>query len=180
MNTSEDLRYPIGRMPVLEGPASAHQRDAWIRTIEDLPGKLRSAVEGSTPEQWDTPYRPGGWTVRQLVHHIPDSHMHAYIRFKLGLTEDEPTVKTYDEAAWADLVDTRQTEPDVSLRLLEALHARWVVLLRSTPAAAYRRTFRHPEHRGTVVLEQLLAQYAWHSEHHLRHITALRERRAWT
>jgi hypothetical protein len=133
-------------------------------------------VEGFAPKQWDTRYRPGGWTVRQLVHHIPDSHLHAYTRFKLALTENEPTIKPYDQAAWAELDDTRATPPEVSLILLEALHTRWVVLLRSMTEPAYGRTFRHPEHGRTFTLEQSLAQYAWHSEHHLRHITALRER----
>ncbi|NOT28802.1 MAG: bacillithiol transferase BstA [Acidobacteria bacterium] len=180
MDVSENLRYPIGRMPTVEGPVTAHQREEWIRTIESLPLRLRGAVKGLTPEQWDTPYRPGGWTVRQVVHHIPDSHLNAYIRCKLALTEDEPTIKPYDEAAWADLIDTRATEPAVSLALLDSLHARWVVLLRTVEPSAYQRTFRHPEHGRIFSLQQLLAQYAWHSEHHLRHITALREREMWT
>jgi hypothetical protein len=180
MNASEDLRYPIGKMPVLEARVNAPQREEWIRTIESLPQRLRRAVEGFTPERWDTPYRPGGWTVRQLVHHIPDSHLNAYMRFKLALTEDEPTIRPYDEDAWARLVDTRATPPEVSLVLLEALHTRWVVLLRSIPEPSYERTLRHPEHGRIFTLEQLLAQYAWHSEHHLRHITALCEREMWT
>ena len=180
MSSLEELRYPIGRMKLLEGPADARQRDEWIHTIEGLPRRLREAVEGFTPQQWDTPYRPGGWSVRQLVHHIPDSHLNAYTRFKLALTEDEPTIKPYDEAAWATLPDTQTTDPEVSLKLLEALHARWVVLLRNIPDAAYRRTLRHPEAGRTFRLDQLLAQYAWHSEHHLRQITALCERQQWT
>ena len=181
MDTLEQLRYPIGRMPpVLEARADARQREAWIRSIETLPARLRRAVKGFTREQWETPYRPGGWTVRQLVHHLPDSHLNAYIRFKLALTEDEPTVKPYDEAAWAELADTPTTAPEVSLALLEALHARWVALLRAMPDAAYERTFYHPEHQRSFTLEQVLAQYAWHSEHHLGHITALCEREGWT
>ena len=137
-------------------------------------------VFGFTPRQWDTPYRPGGWTVRQLVHHIPDSHLNSYIRFKLALAEDSPTIKPYDQAVWATLADTRKTPPAMSLELLEALHARWVVLLRSMSHAQFGRTLRHPEYRRTFTLEQMLAQYGWHSEHHLRHITALCERARWT
>jgi uncharacterized damage-inducible protein DinB len=179
MSASENLRYPIGRMPVLEARVTAPQREEWIRTIESLPQQLRRAVEGLTPEQWETPYRPGGWTVRQLIHHIPDSHLNAYTRFKLALTEDEPTIKPYDQAAWAELPDTYTTPPAVSLDFLEALHIRWVALLRSISDAQYGRTLRHPEHKGIFTLDQLLSQYAWHSEHHLRHITALRERKKW-
>jgi hypothetical protein len=180
MHASDDLRYPIGRMPVLDDEITAQQREEWIRTIEELPKKLRQAVRGFTPDRWDTPYRPGGWTVRQVVHHIPDSHMNAYVRVKLALTEDEPTIKPYDEAAWAELADTRDADPQVSLALLEALHSRWAVLWRSLPEQAFRRTYRHPEHGRLFTLEQVLAMYAWHSEHHLRHVTALCERMGWT
>jgi len=180
MSASDDLRYPIGRMPVPDSRVTAEQREQWITSIETLPHRLRTAVDGLTPAQWQTPYRPGGWTVHQLVHHIPDSHLNAYTRFKLALTEDEPTIKPYDEAAWAELADTRTTPPEVSLVLLEALHRRWVSLLRSLPASAFARTLRHPEHGRSFTLDQLLAQYAWHSEHHLRHITALQERAGWT
>jgi hypothetical protein len=179
MTESDDLRYPIGKMPLLKDRATAQQREDWIRTIEGLPRRLRETVDGLTPQQWDTPYRPGGWTVRQLVHHIPDSHLNAYVRFKLGLTEDEPTIKPYDEAAWARLADTRATPPAVSLDLLEAVHTRWVVLLRSISEEEYGRTVRHPEYERLYTLEALLAHYAWHSEHHLRHITALSEREKW-
>ena len=180
MGASEDLRYPIGRMPVVEGPVSASQRDEWIQTVEALPARLRRAVERLNSEQWDTPYRPGGWTVRQLTHHIPDSHLNAYVRFKLAMTENEPTVKPYDEAAWAELADTRTATPELSLTLLEALHERWTILMRTMTEAQWQRTYRHPEHGRTYTLEQVLSQYAWHSAHHLRHITALCERRGWT
>lgn len=176
MSTLDDLRYPIGRMPVLEAPSTPEQRAEWIRSIETLPPRLRAAVQGLTPEQWQTPYRPGGWTVLQLVHHLPDSHLNAYTRLKLALTEDGPTIKPYDQAAWAELADTPATPPDVSLALLEALHRRWVVLLRSLPEAALARPYRHPEYGRVFTIEQMLPQYAWHSEHHLAHITALRER----
>lgn len=179
MNVSDDLRYPIGRMPVPGGPVTAEQREEWIVSIATLPPRLRAAVEGLTPEQWQIPYRPGGWTVHQLVHHIPDSHVNAYTRFKLALTEDEPTIRPYDQAAWAELADTPATPPEVSLLLLEALHRRWVVLLRSLPESAFARTLRHPEHGRSFTLDQLLAQYGWHSEHHLAHITALLVREGW-
>jgi hypothetical protein len=180
MEESDVLRYPIGPMPVPDGRVPAEQREQWIASIETLPARLRAAVQGLTPEQWRTPYRPDGWTVHQLVHHLPDSHLNAYTRFKLALTEDEPTIKPYDEAAWAELADTEFTSPEVSLDLLEALHRRWVSLLRSLPDSAFARTLRHPEHGRRFTLEQLLAQYGWHSEHHLAHITALREREGWT
>lgn len=175
----EGLRYPIGRMPVPEGRATLAQREGWITSIQTLPARLRAAVRGLTPEQWQTPYRPGGWTVHQLVHHIPDSHMNAYIRFKLALTEDEPAIKPYEEAAWAELADTHATDPAVSLSLLEALHQRWVSLLRSLPETSLIRTLRHPEHGRIFTVEQMIAQYGWHSEHHLAHITSLREREGW-
>lgn len=169
--TLENVRYPIGRMPHVESGVDASQRAAWIDDIERLPSRLRAAVDGYTPAQWDTPYRAGGWTVRQLVHHLPDSHMNAYTRFKLALTEEHPAIKPYDEAAWAELADTFETPPEVSLALLEALHLRWVALLRSIADADWARTLYHPESQRTFALDQLLAQYAWHSNHHLRHVT---------
>ncbi|HEY9515678.1 MAG TPA: putative metal-dependent hydrolase [Gemmatimonadaceae bacterium] len=180
MSVSEDLRYPIGRMPVPSAPVAAEQREECIVSIETLPRRLRAAVAGFTPEQWQTPYRPGGWTVHQLVHHIPDSHLNGYTRFKLALTEDEPTIKPYNQAAWAELADVAATPPEISLVLLEALHRRWVALLRSLPEAAFARTWHHPEHDRTFTLDHLLAQYGWHSEHHLAHITRLVEREGWT
>jgi len=133
---------------------------------------------GISDEIWDTPYREGGWTVRQVVHHVPDSHMNSYIRFKLALTEAEPTIKPYDEAAWALLSDSGNTPPDVSLTLLDCLHRRWVVLMRGMSEADWKRTFRHPE-LGPVSLEQNLALYAWHGDHHIGHIDALRHRLGW-
>ena len=177
--TLEKLRYPLGRMPFVEERVDGGQRAAWIDEIERLPLRLRAVVDGFSPAQLDTPYRPGGWTVRQLVHHLSDSHISAYTRFKLALTENAPTIKPYDEAAWAELRDTFETPPDVSLTLLESVHTRWVVLLRSMSDADWSRTIYHPEHKRTLTLDQLVAQYAWHCNHHLRHITALVER-AWT
>ena len=179
MTTSEELRYPVGRMPVPDAALTPDQRERSISIIESLPSRLRAAVAGFTSEEWQTPYRPGGWTIHQLVHHIPDSHINAYTRFKLALTEDDPTIKPYEQAAWAELADTAATPPGVSLDLLEALHRRWVALLRAMPEAAFARTLRHPEHGRSFTLDQMLAQYAWHSEHHLAHITRLVEREGW-
>lgn len=139
---------------------------------------LRRAVNGLSLEQLDAPYRPGGWTVRQVTHHLPDSHLNSYTRFKLALTEDEPVIKPYMEDRWAELEDTRSTPIEVSLVLLEALHERWVTLLRSLSATEYRRAFRHPE-MGLMPLSTSLALYAWHGKHHVAQITALRERMNW-
>ena len=180
MIVSDDLRYPIGRFSLPVGRATAGQRDECIGQIDTLPRRLHDAVTGLTAPQLATPYRPGGWTVRQLVHHIADSHLNAYARFKLALTEDEPTIKPYDEAAWAELADTQTTPVEVSLALLDALHCRWVVLLRAMTEREYAKTLRHPEHGRTFTLDQMLAQYAWHSEHHLRHITSVIERERWS
>jgi hypothetical protein len=149
-----------------------------IDQIAEAPARLRAAVEGLTPEQLETPYRPDGWTVRQVAHHVADSHLNAYVRFKLALTEDEPGIKTYKEALWAELADTREVPVEVSLTLLETLHRRWVALLRSLSAADFERTVRHPDH-GVLNLNQLVGMYSWHGRHHVAHITALRERMGW-
>ncbi len=172
-----DARYPIGKFR-LEGEITPERRREWIAQVAAMPARFRVAVEGLTPERLDTPYREGGWTVRQLVHHLPDSHMNAYVRVKLALTEENPTVKTYDEALWATLPDTASTPPEVSLALLDALHVRWVELMRALDDAQWRRTLNHPE-RGPMTLEQLLALYAWHGDHHVGHVTSLRERNGW-
>jgi hypothetical protein len=172
-----DLRYPIGKFTT-EGVALAAERGHFIEQIERTPAELRAAVQGLSPEQLDTPYRLEGWTVRQVVHHLPDSHMNSFIRCKLALTEEEPTIKPYDEDLWARLGDVRNTPIEVSLRLLESLHHRWVVLLRSLGNADWSRKFRHPE-LGAMSLERNLALYAWHGRHHVAHITALRERMGW-
>ena len=165
-----DLRYPIGPFTLPEF-TTAEQRRAWIEEIARTPGELRAAVSGLSQQQLDTPYRPGGWTVRQVAHHVPDSHMNAFIRFKLALTEDQPAIKPYDEARWALLADAAlPVEP--SLDLLAALHIRWVVLLESMSERDYQRTFRHPE-SGVWRLDQYLAQYAWHGRHHVAHIKSL-------
>jgi hypothetical protein len=146
--------------------------------VAAAPAKLREAVRGLTPDRLDTPYRDGGWTPRQIVHHVPDSHLNAYVRFKLALTEDVPLIKPYDQDLWAGLDDSRLTPIETSLALVEALHVRWVILLRSLPDASFQRTFNHPE-MGIVPLDRVLALYAWHGQHHAAQIAALRERRGW-
>lgn len=173
----EDLRYPIGKFGVDPEVTDAKRR-RWIEEIAGTPAALRAAVAGLSEAQLDTPYRPGGWTVRQVAHHLPDSHLNAYVRFKLALTEAEPTVKTYDEAAWAELADGRTAPVELSLALLESLHRRWVLVLRSLFPGDFARTFRHPEW-GTVSLDWYLQQYAWHGRHHVAHITSLRGRMGW-
>lgn len=169
-----DPRYPIGKFHY-EGEPSPEQRAKFISEIEQTPAAFRAAVKGLTPQQLDTPYRDGGWTVRQVVHHVPDSHMNAYVRFKLALTEDEPTIKPYAEDRWAKLDDTRSTPVEVSLVLLENLHDRWVRLLRSLTPSDWKRAFKHPE-MGAMALEKALAMYAWHGKHHTAHIAELRKR----
>lgn len=173
-----DPRYPTGPFARPSGPLSAAERAACTDRIAAVPARLRAATGGLDDARLDTPYRPGGWTVRQLVHHLPDSHMNAYVRFKLALTEDSPLIKTYDEAAWAELADTRAVSPETSLRLLEALHERWVAVLRPMGDAEFARTLQHPEW-GAIRLDFMLALYAWHGDHHVAHVTALREREGW-
>jgi DinB family protein len=170
----EDLRYPVGKFE-WQGDIQLGQ---WVDDIAAAPAQLRAAVSGLSAEQIDTPYRPGGWTVRQVVHHLPDSHMNSYIRFRLALTELEPIVKPYDQECWADLYDSRAAPMEPSLSLLESLHERWVLLLRSLTPADWKRTFRHPE-LGIVSLERNAGSYAWHGRHHIAHITSLRQRMGW-
>jgi uncharacterized damage-inducible protein DinB len=172
-----DLRYPIGEFK-FEGPLTDDQRAAFIGKIEETPARMRAAVAGLNDEQLDTPYRPGGWTIRQVVHHVPESHLNSYVRFKLAITEDEPTIKPYFEDRWAELDDARQAPIALSLDLLEALHGRWIWFLRSLKQADFQRTFRHPE-LGIVSLDKNVALYAWHGQHHVAHITSLRERMGW-
>jgi hypothetical protein len=171
-----DLRYPVGKFarPTSFTDAS---RAAAIANIAAAPANLRRAVQGLSDAQLDTPYRPGGWTVRQVVHHVPDSHMNAYIRLRLALTEDNPTIKPYDENAWAKLADAKMPV-EVSLKLLEAVHERWVVVLKSLQAADFSRTLMHPEN-GPMTIDSLTALYEWHGRHHVAHITELRAREGW-
>jgi uncharacterized damage-inducible protein DinB len=172
-----DLRYPIGEFETVS-TLTPDERRAAIEAIAEVPRRLRGAVRNLTPAQLDTPYRPGGWTVRQLVHHIADSHMNALIRFKLALTEDEPTLKTYEENLWAELADTKTPEVEPSLALIDNLHTRWVILLRSLTPQQFPRKFRHSGW-GSQTVDFLLAQYAWHGKHHVAHITSLRQRNGW-
>ena len=153
--------------------------DRWLAQIEALPRELRDAVAGLSDEQLDTPYRPGGWTLRQVVHHVPDSHLNSYVRFKWALTEDEPAIKTYDEARWADLADYRDLPIEASLEFLELLHRKWVVLLRSLTPEQWSRRFVHPEW-GRIDLATTAGTYAWHGRHHLAHITTTAERFGWS
>ena len=177
----EDLRYPIGKfewIPPENDEQMAKRRAHYIDVLAKLPANLQAAVDGLSAKQLDTPYRPDGWTVRQVVHHVPDSHLNAYIRFKWALTEFEPVIKTYKEDLWAKLPDTEQTPVETSLILLQALHGRWVTLLQSMRGEEFSRTLRHPE-MGVLSLDRMLALYAWHSAHHTAHITGLRKRMAW-
>ena len=174
---TDDLRYPIGKF-VTPSEATQAQRDAWLERVAGLPQKLQSAIAGLSETQLNTPYRPGGWRVLQVVHHLPDSHLNSYTRFKLALTEENPTIRPYDEARWAELGDS-STPVEISLALLDALHQRWVILLKSLSESDWQRTFKHPETGRTPTLEQNLALYAWHGEHHVAQIISLREREGW-
>ena len=173
----DDLRYPIGRFE-MPPKVEAAEREPLIVAVESAPRELMKVVAGLSEVQLETPYRPEGWTVRQVVHHLADSHMNAYVRFRLALTEDEPTIKPYHEAAWADLSDARTGPIDVSLTLLSALHSRGVALMRGMTPEQWERAFRHPE-RGLLRLDQTLAMYAWHGRHHIAHIRGTRERNGW-
>jgi uncharacterized damage-inducible protein DinB len=175
----EDLRYPIGNF-AYAGTLTAAGRDACITRIAAAPAKVRAAVTDLSGTQIDTPYRPGGWTVRQVVHHLPDSHLNAYTRFHLALTEKTPTIRPYEEALWAELSDGRSAPVEFSLDLLDALHARWVFLLRRLGTEDWSRAFIHPGHGREMTLDETLAMYAWHGEHHVAHITSLRTRMGWT
>jgi uncharacterized damage-inducible protein DinB len=173
-----DLQYPVGKFD-WNTPLSEADYPRFIAEIAEAPAALRSAVAGLSRDQLETRYRPGGWNVMQVVHHVPDSHINAYCRFKLALTEDEPTIKPYDQEKWAELPDSQRVPIDVSLDLLDALHQRWVALLRSMDTADFNRGLRHPEHGRVLTLAQMLALYAWHGRHHVGHITSLRKREGW-
>ncbi len=174
---TEDLKYPIGRFTKPSG-IDREGRERCIRAIAQAPEDLRAAVSGLSPSQLDTPYREGGWTVRQVVHHLPDSHLNAYVRFKLALTEEEPPVRTYQEQLWAEIPDARSSPIELSLALFQSLHERWVASMRGLPDSAFVRTYRHPED-ALVTLHQQLAHYAWHGRHHIAQIASLRRRMGW-
>lgn len=172
-----DPRFPIGQFKRKE-MLTTSERASLIQHIAETPARLRAAVEGLTQEQLDTPYRDGGWTIRQVVHHLPDSHMNAYIRFKLAITEQHPTIKPYEQQLWAELVDAKTAPIESSLALLESLHARWVLFLRSLTPSDFARTLNHPE-SGVQGLDAVLQLYAWHGRHHVAQIISLRERMKW-
>ncbi len=173
----EEFRYPIGQYE--PKPYSAAQREEWIADIRFLPQALEYALQNLDEAQIQTPYREGGWTVHQLVHHVADSHMNAFCRFKLGVTEENPTIKPYDENLWVRTADVEAAPINVSITLLHALHSRWHSLLQSLTEADLNRTVFHPEQKKQMTLWYLLGSYAWHSRHHTAHITALRERKGW-
>ena len=180
---SEDLRYPIGKLPdqafTGKEPFSEALKKAAIKDIEFLPQAIENAILNLDESQLNTPYRSEGWTVKQVVHHVADSHMNAFIRFKLGLTEDNPTIKPYMEGEWALLPDTQNIPVNVSLTLLYSLHTRWIEVLKHIKDEDWQRTVFHPEHKKEMTLWTLLAMYAWHGKHHTAHITKLRERHGW-
>src|SRR5437867_11283922 len=172
-----DPRYPIGKFN-WSGSSTVEERSRFIDEIAAVPQLMRGAAAGLNSSQLNTPYRDGGWTVRQVVHHVPDSHMNAYVRYKLALTEDEPTIKPYAEDRWAQLADSKSTPIEVSLALLDSLHTRWVRLLRSLEPTDWKKNFRHPE-LGLVSLEKNLGIYAWHGKHHVAHVTELKKGMGW-
>lgn len=174
---SEDLRYPIGRF-VFDPATAAQERDEWIRHLARLPGELEGVLDSLNDEQLDTPYRPDGWTVRQVVHHIADSHMNAYVRIRLGLTEDAPLIKGYDEKLWAELADSLTAPVAPSLSIVEGAHSRWVTLLRQIAPEDFQRTIVHPQF-GPGTIEKYTGLYAWHGAHHVAQIRNLRQRNRW-
>ena len=177
MTTAIDPRYPVGKFSPPQGALTAEQRAQLLNQVAEAPAKLRAAIQGLTEAQIDAPYRDGGWTSRQVVHHVADSHMNAFIRFKLALCEENPTIKPYPEHLWADLAD-QKLPTDVSLPIIDNVHQRWVAVLRSMKETDWARTFNHPE-LGVQRLDRALALYAWHGRHHVAHITSLREQKGW-
>lgn len=172
----EQLKYPIGKFRYTAGP---DELTTAIERISSLPGRLRSAVTGLTDEQLDTPYRDGGWTLRQVIHHIPDSHINAYVRFKLAVTEENPEIKPYDEALWAECEEAKHGEIQLSLNLLDALHKRLVIFLKSLNSDDLNRTYYHPANKKQSKLAEVVSMYAWHGDHHLAHITGTKGKNKW-
>ncbi len=177
-NHMEHLKYPIGRYQKPEGATPQLQKE-WIGVLQALPSWMDICIENLDEHQLHTPYREGGWTIQQVVHHVADSHLNAYIRLKLALTEDNPTVKPYDENAWAQLVDTKVVPVNISVTMLHAMHHRMVALLQHMPPSDWERTYYHPEHQRDFPVWEMVAMYAWHSRHHTEHIRQLRERMGW-
>ncbi|MHA4810278.1 YfiT family bacillithiol transferase [Flavitalea flava] len=174
---SNDLRYPIGKFE--PQPFSEKQKEVWLNDIKFLPQLLENTILNLDEAQLQTPYREGGWTVHQVVHHVADSHINAYCRFKLGLTEDHPTIRTYEEKLWAELDDVKSIPVNISITLLYALHTRWYTAISDLSAPTWERTLFHPGSQKDVTLWYLLGSYAWHGKHHVAHITSLRERNDW-
>jgi uncharacterized damage-inducible protein DinB len=182
MTEEKDLRYPIGKFEdqdFAKGVFDPGVKRIHLQAIKDCPSLLEHAVSNLDADALNTSYRPGGWTIKQVIHHVADSHMNAYIRFKLALTENNPTIKPYDEAAWAELSDTQNLPINMSLTLLHALHLRWVELMNNMDEKDWQKTIHHPEHKRDISLWNLLKTYAWHGKHHVAHITSLRERMGW-
>jgi hypothetical protein len=173
--TDEQLRFPIGRPQLPTFPLTAAERAPYLQQLAELPAKLTAAARRAGGERLQLSYRPGGWTGRQVIHHLADTHLNLYSRFRLALTEDNPTVRPFDEAAWAELPDVAATPIIVSLALLENLHSRWVILLQNLTEAQWQRTFYHPRYHTTLTLDQALVQYTWHGQHHLAHVELLAE-----
>jgi hypothetical protein len=169
MDDLDKLRYPVGRLERSKTPLETATRAAHLQTIEELPARVRSLVAGLTESQLDTPYRPGGWTIRQVVHHLPDSHLNAYVRMKRALTEDTPAIMTYQEDRWAELPEAKSGAVELSLALLDGLHGRWIACLRALPEGDLTKAFVHPEW-GRVPVDEAIAMYAWHCRHHTAHI----------
>ncbi len=174
----DDLRYPIGKFSFTS--ANAAQRESFIEDIAKAPADLRTAVTGLSKSQLEMPYREGGWTVRQVVHHVVDSHINSYIRFRWALTEDKSVIKAYDEKLWAELPDAQHAPIELSLSMLDALHARWVYFFRQLKEEDFKKVFVHPESGAEIPLDKNLALYSWHGKHHIAHITGLREREGWS
>lgn len=174
---SADPRYPIGKFAP-KPRLTPEERTVLVHQIAELPDQLVKAVARLTEDQLNTPYRDGGWTVRQVVHHLADSHMNAFIRFRLAVTEENPTVKPYNEKRWADLFDTKTAPIDLSISIVESLHARWVMMLESFNATDFLRPLQHPE-SGPMDIDRLLQLYAWHGRHHVAHVTELRKAKGW-
>ena len=178
MPDTEELKYPIGRF---KAPATftEQQLKGWIEDIGHLPSNVEIAIQHLDEHQLQTPYRPDGWTIQEVVHHLPDSHMNSYIRFKLALTENNPVIKPYEEGLWAELPDVKLTPVNVSVTLLHALHVRWVNLMNNMTAKDFDKTVFHPERKKEIALKEMVALYAWHGQHHLMHIVRLKERMGW-
>ncbi len=176
--TLEELKYPIGKYQRPETHTPELRKD-WIAVLQVLPSWMDACIENLDEAQLHTPYRDGGWTIQQVIHHVADSHMNAYVRLKLALTEDNPTVKPYDEAAWAEMIDTQVVPVNISVTMLHAMHRRMVALLQRLEPEQWERTYFHPEHNRNVPIWDMVAMYAWHSKHHTAHITRLRDRMNW-